>query len=652
MSQGEVRFRRKSAVLALVFFAGAIYWSLTPDHATNVNSRKHPSSLQNAEPLDGDFVPSIASGYERSGVDPAPYTVSNFRERESKNVFETVEQIGQPNIILINLDDADIDLLDDWVLNSFFPNIAQHLRDGGTRFANLHVVAPLCGPSRASLFRAQYPHNTMVDRNRLGFQIFYDNGFTDDEIGMWMREAGYYTALVGKYCHEEYPQAAGNRDFVPPGWDYFHASLGNKYFETRQNVNGERITTGVEDYRTETEISSLLSVLEAEQQEPLFLYFAPFAPHGTSDARGMVAPKYEAAFATEQVPRTPDFNEADISDKTPQYSQLPQLSPFQIDDVDERYRDRIRSMKSVDDGVGQIFETLERRGLMASTYVILTSDNGFQLGHHRDLNKKDVFDRVTRVQALVVGPGVPAGAKSNQLLAHIDIPATILDLGGAEVPRYVDGVPFTEALRGDFDRNFHPDGVLITNREGKVVNGVELDLDYDALRLQDSVYVEWANGDREFYDLSVDPFQLDNSYDRLDQSEITKLSGRLAELRVCQGSGCERGDYINLYETEIRADEADGVLRSSQILGTANTSAGNEIRHVEVVVRAVDSGMYANGRELQSNYFANLVPINGLKWVFDLADLPAGEYWISARAVGHSGDADATAASLFVFKSA
>ena len=71
---------------------------------------------------------------------------------------------ARPNIILINLDDADVDLFADNILASYLPNIRQ-LASDGLRFTNCHVVTPLCGPSRTCLLRGQYAHRTGIKTN-------------------------------------------------------------------------------------------------------------------------------------------------------------------------------------------------------------------------------------------------------------------------------------------------------------------------------------------------------------------------------------------------------------------------------------------------------------------------------------------------------
>ncbi len=127
-----------------------------------------------------------------------------------------------PNIIVINLDDADRDSVEIDFLRGgsyrFLPNI-DRLANEGLRFVNLHSTSPLCAPSRACFFTGQYAHKNGFKNNDPttdfargvtgGFQHFRDYGgfgsrelpSLQNEIGMWMKEAGYRTMLVGKYLH-------------------------------------------------------------------------------------------------------------------------------------------------------------------------------------------------------------------------------------------------------------------------------------------------------------------------------------------------------------------------------------------------------------------------------------------------------------------
>jgi arylsulfatase A-like enzyme len=589
---------------------------------------------------------------------------SNTAPNTQPPASPTQQAVGQdqPNIVLINLDDADWDLLSDEHLTLYFPNIKARFSDGGLRFTNLHVADPLCGPSRASLFRGQYPHNTGVRENPAGWQIFYDRGYTDDEIGMWMRRAGYRTGLVGKYCHEEYPLASHDNAFVPPGWDTFHASLGDKYYELSRNIDGKRGRTPAypDGYRTDLELVSARQFLSATGPEPFFLYLAPFAPHITGDPAGMVAPRHVDLFDDERIDRTPDFNELDVSDKSQRYSSLPLWSTSIIDLWDSTWRDRLRAMAAVDEMVGQLFDDLDDDGLTDSTFVILTSDNGYQLGHHRLSHKKSPFDRDTRVPFFITGPGIEPGS-ANHLLSHIDIVPTVLELGGAPLPHFLDGRSFAPLL-ADPTAVPEPDwqrSVLVENVESKTMLGVTIDLDYRMLRRYDDAYIEYTNGDREYYNLATDPFQLENRHDELDPPVRLSLEAELARLVDCAGPSCHspgaEADASDPIDTTIdRAGVShDGTGSIASIAGSASDDLA--VDRVEVVVRHVPSRRYWDGtteRWLDEYVTADatLGQQDALTttWSIDLDAPAAGELWVSARAYDIGGNSDPVAPTTFI----
>ena len=562
------------------------------------------------------------------------------------------QEQSQPHIVLINLDDASWDLLDDQALEHL-PNIRQYFRDEGLRFTNLHVADPLCGPSRASLFRGQYPHNTEVLENALGWEVFYDNGYTDDEVGMWMRNAGYETTLVGKYCHEEYPAASNDNAYVPPGWDRFHASLGVRYYESQLNIDGVRRISAPypDDYLTDTQAIDLVDIV-GQIDQPSFVYWAPIGPHAaTPGSGGMVPQRYEEHFADLQAPRTPSFNEADLTDKSRQFQSIPIADADQIELWDEQYRDRMRAMLAIDDAIGELMSSIESAGIDDNTYVLLTSDNGFHLGQHRLTAKKDHFDEVTRVPLFVRGPGVEAG-DANHLLSHIDLIPTVLELGGAALPHVLDGRSFVDLIDDPsaVEAPQWQQSVLVENFEGKTLEDVELDLDYDALRRYDDVFVRFENGDREYYDLAEDPYQLDNAVDSLDQTELADLEAQLDRLVSCQGAQCQDPDaagYDPVQSTlEIVDDSASGQLR---IAGTATDDQA--VNSVELVVREVATRRYWDGSDFVDGYVAIEVAAEEataeMSWELEVPTEPAREYWASARAIDGDGNRQVTLETTF-----
>ena len=165
-----------------------------------------------------------------------------------------------PNIILINLDDADYQMFSPEMLE-LYPHI-KGLVDQSLSFTNLHVTTPFCAPSRAALFRGQYAHRTGVRVNipdyplslsfRGGYSEFLRQEHEQEELGVWMRRAGYHTMMIGKYHHNGF-------DFkIPPGWDDFYMSNGGRYmgtyrFTNRDNRNGGHSKNPDDVYRTDQE---------------------------------------------------------------------------------------------------------------------------------------------------------------------------------------------------------------------------------------------------------------------------------------------------------------------------------------------------------------------------------------------------------------
>jgi hypothetical protein len=105
----------------------------------------------------------------------------------------------RPNVVLIVLDDMDVGAV------AFMPNVQELLADQGATFVNFFDTTPACGPSRASILRGQYAHNHGVLRNNNGedggFESFHALESEESTLATWLHDAGYRTALIGKYMN-------------------------------------------------------------------------------------------------------------------------------------------------------------------------------------------------------------------------------------------------------------------------------------------------------------------------------------------------------------------------------------------------------------------------------------------------------------------
>ncbi len=169
-----------------------------------------------------------------------------------------------------------------------------------------------------------------------------------------------------------------------------------------------------------------------ESDEPFFAYLATNAPHPPAKPPD----RYEDAFEGAKAPRTPSFNEQDVSDKPRSVRNSPSLSEGEIDAVDARYRQSLQSMGAVNDMLDELLDTLEAEGKLENTYIFFTSDNGYLTGQHRIKKGKDVpYEESIKVPLMVRGPDVPEGTQNGAMVLNNDLAPTFADLAGVGAAR-------------------------------------------------------------------------------------------------------------------------------------------------------------------------------------------------------------------------
>jgi arylsulfatase A-like enzyme len=268
-------------------------------------------------------------------------------------------------------------------------------------------------------------------------------GHEGSTLATWLQRAGYRTMLVGKYLNG-YPEG-GSRTHVPPGWSEFISPIDDeayKGFDYRMNENGRIVSYGQRsrDYLTDVLARKVEDLLRRSGGAPFFLYLTPYAPHHPATP----APRHDRLFAGARVPRTPSFNEADVSDKP---APRTALAGSEIEDIDALYRSRLRSMRAVDEMIARLVEILESSGRLRDTYIVFTSDNGFHMGQHRLRPQKATpYEEDVRVPLVVRGPGVPSGETlSGYLAGNVDLAPGVRSppcCAASAPPRAPGGRPF------------------------------------------------------------------------------------------------------------------------------------------------------------------------------------------------------------------
>jgi arylsulfatase A-like enzyme len=422
----------------------------------------------------------------------------------------------------------------------------EDLADDRISFSRYIVSNSLCCPSRASIFTGRLPHNTLVRTNLPpfgGYQAFMGTGNAFSTFGTSLSAAGYRTALFGKFLNGY----LATRDGPLPGFTEWQASAaGYRQYNYTLNVNGEPERFGHEPR------DFLNGVLARRGQAfiaravdagvPFMLKISSFSPHSPF----VYAPSDRGRFPNARQPRNDAYNFGNV-DPPNWLGDRRRLRGTQRYRLDVVYRKRVRSVQSVDRLLARLREELEANGIAENTYVVFSSDNGFHIGEHRLLaGKQTAFDHDIRVPLIVAGPGIPAATETGVLAQNTDLRPTFEAMAGLTPSPDVDGYSLLPWLLNP-DLGGGRSAALVEHKKEPPRPASDPDSqgrdeglppDYFALRLPESTYVEYATGEREYYNLLQDPFQLENLYDSLPQIAKDQLSGQLARLKTCRGLTC------------------------------------------------------------------------------------------------------------------
>lgn len=456
-----------------------------------------------------------------AGCDPGEAS-DPARPSDVPNDGSDVPDLGPPSIVLILTDDQRWDTL--WAM----PTVRSELVGRGVTFTDGFVVNAICCPSRASILTGRYSHSTDVYRDvppHGGFSTFAERGEDRSTIATWLDAAGYRTALLGKYLNG-YDADQAHR--VPRGWDRwvaFTSERGNGgYFGYTVSVDGRSQSYGDRDGDYSTDVLAGIAdsfIRSTASDEPLFLYFAPNAPHRPATP----APRDLDAFTDLAPYRPPSFNEPDVSDKPAHVRALPPLGPAQRAEIDEFRADQYRTLLAVDEAVRTILIALEDTDRLSNTLVVFTSDNGLLWGEHRWTHKSVAYQESIRVPMVVrYDPVVSAPRTDDHLVTNIDLAPTFAAVAGVSALR-AEGrslLPLLSTPEGPWRSGF-----LIEHLRSSAVRVPT----YCALRTASYVYVAYQTGEEELYDLDVDRYETENvAADPAYGSVIASARDRLGRL--------------------------------------------------------------------------------------------------------------------------
>jgi len=476
---------------------------------------------------------------------------------------------GRYNIVYIMTDDHTAQMMscyDSRYVHT--PNLDRIARDG-VRFTRSYVANSLSGPSRACMLTGKHSHK---------------NGFTNNEHGIFdgsqqtmpklLQKAGYQTAIIGKWHLVSLPTGFDFWNVVPEQGDYY-----NPDFITMRND-----TVREHGYITNIVTDKSLDWLQnrRDRSKP----FALFIHHKACHRNWLPEMKYlrEYEDRTFPVPETfyddyagrpaaatqemGIYKDMDLIYDTKMYragmrsrlsgNYLRMISRMDSADLQryndlyepmsrdfyaarlsgkalaefkyQRYmRDYAKVVKSLDDNVGRVLDYLRDQGLLDSTLVVYTSDQGFYMGEHGWFDKRFMYEESLSTPLVMRLPdGLKARGDISEMVQNIDYAPTFLELAGAPVPADIQGRSLLPLLRGEHPRNWRK-AVYYHYYEYPAEHSVKR---HYGVRNERYKLIHFYNDidQWELYDLQNDPQELHNLYGQPGTEKVTRQLRRQLHL--------------------------------------------------------------------------------------------------------------------------
>ncbi|MFA9400243.1 MAG: sulfatase [Acidobacteriota bacterium] len=497
----------------------------------------------------------------------------------------------RPNIVVIETDDQSARTMkasfrgNSRGYQKVMPNTLREIVRAGTEFRNYYATSPVCSPSRASLLSGQYPHNSGLITNEGafgGWSGWQNLPIAEDNVPVALQAAGYRTAHFGKFINDYFDDVAGRVDqTIPLGWDRWFTTAfapGTRYYGYRVNDNGYAIgPIGNPDYRSRgrtvdsrkctaealakqdhrkkctylNDVMTRAAVKEVRRNHdsPFFVQVDYQAPHGdVQKPKGpQPASRHRGSASRTPLPKPPSFNEFDMSDKpeSVQESAGVRLGGNQVSNLTGYYRRYLESLRSVDDGIGEIVKALKKTGQLRNTYLFFLSDHGYFFGEQRFTSGKFLaYDASSKVAMAVRGPDVPSRRKSDEVVGNIDVPETVLKLAGAKPGYRVDGRSLRRYWRDPDLRSTRPVGISLAapvQGPDAAISVKAPSLRYSGFRVGPYKFISYRDGDLELYDLERDPWELQNvAADPAYAPVLEYMSSHLDEVDDCKGGTCRQ----------------------------------------------------------------------------------------------------------------
>lgn len=435
------------------------------------------------------------------------------------------------------------------------PNL-DRIAQEGILLRNVFCTNSICVPSRATIMTGQYSHVNGVRTLNGGIEA------ERQALALLMKQAGYETAIIGKW-HLRYEPAAFDFYTVLPG----QGSYFNPIFRVRGPEAWPNNTTRAAGYDSKhssdaiTDISLRWLRERKDKEKPFFLMHHFKAPHDNFEN----AERYDFLYQDVEIPEPESLRQRGNHGPLGRDAYGTSVGPrnarrnmgdhmFVDDSLDDdeyttqayqRYLKKfLRSVKGVDDNIGRLLSHLEKTGELDNTIIIYTADQGFMLGEHDYIDKRWMYEESLRMPFLVRHPEwIKAGSTNEDMINNVDFAPTLLEMAGAEVPDSMQGRSFLPMLKGEdapadwptatyyrywmhMTHHDNPAHFGIRTQRYKLIFFYGLPLDAAGAR-KEPTDPHW-----ELYDLEKDPHEMNNVIaDEAYEDVVRQLKIQLMEIR-------------------------------------------------------------------------------------------------------------------------
>jgi N-acetylglucosamine-6-sulfatase len=432
---------------------------------------------------------------------------------------------AQPNIVVIMTDD---DSVAGYECDGCQPKVKELLAAHGVTFTNAYAATASCCPDRASFLTGLYSHTHGVKTNQSpdgGYSAYAANGYEHNNLFKWLKGAGYKTALFGKYLNNY--NKTGSK---PPFIDNFQAFInGQAYYDHDINVNGLTVfhlDRSPASYSTDWLGNRAAKYIanNAADPTPFFMLYTPVGPHVVGGSGGTAYPVPAPRHASTGVA-------AFVAPPTYANGCTTPSNCYNASQAATLWRQRLRSMLSVDDKVESIVDALDAAGKLDNTVIIYTTDNGFCIGEHAVFGKGYAWECSTKVYMLMRGPGIPQGETRNHLVSFVDLASTICELAGCTPELAQEGTSLMPIIA---DPQAQWRSALLTEW---LPNDTKA---YHAVRSGTLKYYKSASSCTEaLYDLAADPWETSSKVtDAAYAARLAEMRAHFAALENCAGAEC------------------------------------------------------------------------------------------------------------------